>query len=396
MKQRASYVEWIRMLSAAGLFATVSVGCSDDPNAVGIGVLPEEDLISIDTIATREATSFSFKEPISPNNRSLLVGAYRDYEARALIRFQFLPDTLRDATVLDATLRLEPLYSFGDSLAELSFTVQKIVSSWSETSFLWDSITAGFYDPTPRGTFSAVISDTAAINVPLDPSLAQEWLIAAADSIDQFGILLLPTPGLSVIKGFASFQSPSAAPPTLDIVYEEEGRVDTLVWNISFDKFVANVDLELNQELLHIQAGVSYRSRLRFDFSALPVDVIVHNATLELTIDRSSSRLGGPVTQPGGPLVESVIAYHVSDSSTNTFEATSGVLSNVVQDSPDLLTVNVTRSVQLWVFGASNQGILLRAFYEDAQLDLIAFFGPGASEVEKRPKLHVTFSGIPR
>ncbi|MEE9186666.1 MAG: hypothetical protein V3U10_01405, partial [Bacteroidota bacterium] len=73
-----------------------------------------------------------------------------------------------------------------------------------------------------------------------------------------------------------------------------------------------------------------------------------------------------------------------------------GVLSNVVQDSPDLLTVNITRSVQLWVFGESNQGILLRAFYEDTQLDLIAFFGPSASGVEKRPKLHVTFSGIPR
>ena len=143
------------MLSAVGLFATVSVGCSDDPNAVGIRVLPEGDRITLDTISTREATSVSFKEPISPNNRSLLVGTYRDYAARALIRFQFLPDTLRDATVLDATLRLEPLYSFGDSLAELSFTVQKIVSSWSETSFLWDSISAGFYDPTPRGTFSA-------------------------------------------------------------------------------------------------------------------------------------------------------------------------------------------------------------------------------------------------
>lgn len=383
MKRRMPSVPWIHTLAVAAVLAGASLSCSDEPNAVGIEVLPPEDLVSIDTVVIREATSLSFKQFISPNDLSLLLGTYRGYEARTLVRFRSLPDSLRDAQVVSATLRMKPFYVFGDSMSTLSFNVYKILQSWSESSATWDSIVTAFYDPTPRGNFAQVVSDTTAMKLSFDPSLAQEWLIAAADSTDQFGMLLLPAPGQSVIKGFASFRS--SLPPTLDIIYEKSGRVDTLIWSLGYDVYVANVDLPSNPELMYVQAGVTYRTRLWFDVSMIPADAIIHNATLELTINRSASELGGMA-------FDSVFVYHVSDSSNNEFEASGIVLSRGVKDNPDLLEVNVTRNAQRWVLGESNEGFLLRAYAESNQLDLIALFSPEAPEVNNRPRLKITYS----
>ncbi|MFQ5797463.1 MAG: DNRLRE domain-containing protein [Bacteroidota bacterium] len=382
MKRRAPSVYWIRILSVASVLAVVSLSCSDEPNAVGIGVLPPDDLVSIDTVVIREATSVTFKQFISPNDRSLLIGTYRGYEARTLIRFPSLPDTLGD--VLSTSLHMKPIYTFGDSTTSLRFTVHKILIPWGETTATWDSVTAGsFYEATPHGDFAQIVSDTTGIQVPLDTTLV--------NGVDQFGILLLPEAGLSIIKGFASFQSNQPIlRPRLETIYERNGRRDTITTNDSLDLYVANVDLEVgaNPELMYVQAGVSYRSRLRFDLSAIPVNAIVHNATLELTINRSESE---PQQRGADSLL---LVYHVSDSSTNEFESTRGERGLGVQGNPDLVTVNVTNSVQRWVLGESNQGVLLRALAELSQLDLIAIFSPRASEGNNRPRLTVTYSPI--
>jgi len=394
MKRRAPSVYWIRILSVASLLAVVSLSCSDEPNAVGIGVLPPEDLVSIDTVVIREASSVTFKQFISPNDRSLLIGTYRGYEARTLIRFRFLPDTLRDVNVLSATLHLNPIYSFGDSATVLTFTVHEIVTSWEDTSATWDDVNAAaFFANEQRESFSQVVSDMTTINFSLDSALVQEWLVAAADSVDKFGVLLLPASGLSVIKGFQSFQS--TLPPTIDIIYEKSGRVDTLAWDRGSDMHVADVELSSNPELMCIQAGVTYRSRLRFELSAIPTSATVHNATLEMTIDRSVTALGGPPL-PGDAPLESVVAHHVIDSSMNKFESTVGVVSRTVEGSSDLLTVNLTFSVQRWVLGESNQGVILRSAFEERGLERIAIFSPQASDRNNRPRLVVTFSPIRR
>ncbi|MEE9225669.1 MAG: DNRLRE domain-containing protein, partial [Bacteroidota bacterium] len=213
MKRRAPSVYWIRILSVASVLAVVSLSCSDEPNAVGIGVLPLDDLVSIDTMVIREATSVTFKQFISPNDRSLLIGTYRGYEARTLIRFSDVPDTLGDAQVLEARLRMNSFYTFGDSTSPLSFTAHRILLSWSEDSATWDSaspdLAGSFYDPAPSGSFTQVVNDTSAIEVSLDTLLAQDWLSAATSSSDNHGMLLLPASGSSLIKGFASFESPN-------------------------------------------------------------------------------------------------------------------------------------------------------------------------------------------
>ncbi len=394
MNRTATFEGWTRILSVTAILAVTSLQCSDDPNDVGIGVLPPEDLVSIDTVRIRDATSVTFKKFISPNTVSLLTGTYNGYEARTLIRFRSLPDTLRDASVLSATLRMKPFYTFGDSTTALTFTVHSIALAWEDTSATWNSVNAaGFFDGEQRGSFSQVVSDTAEVAVTLDPTLAQEWLTAAADSVEQFGMLLLPAAGLSVIKGFTSFQS--TFPPRIEIIYERSGNVDTLTWNLGSDIHVANVELPSEPELMNIQAGVSYRSRLRFDVSAVPTGATVHNATLELTIDRSASELGGPRSQVQLPF-ESLIAHHVTDSSGNVFESTAGVITATVEGSPDLLTVNLTSSVQRWVLGESNQGVILRSFYEQRGIERIAIFSSLAADDENRPDLLVTYSPILR
>jgi len=382
MKRKTFLFGRIRLVLSVVLVG-VSLRCSDKSSSVGIGLLPPEDLVTIDSLVLHEATGSSFKQFISPNGISLLIGSNRGYEARTLVRFLLLPDTLADARLLSANLLLKPLSVFGDSTALLSFTVHKILRSWSELTATWDSVDASFYESTPRGSFSQVVSGSDSVEVPIDTSLVREWLTGAASGTDQFGILLLPAPGMGVIRGFDSFQS--ADSPTLDVDFEKSGTVDSLLLNIGYDMFVANVGLPPNPELMYVQSGVSYRSMLRFDLLAIPSNVIIHNATVELTIDRVNS-------DPEEVSAGSVLVHHVSDSTTNSFESSSAVLTRGDDTDPNLMTANITLDVRRWLRGESNQGVLLRSFVESIQLDLIAIVGPQSNNESRRPRLVVTFS----
>lgn len=89
------------------------VSCNEEPTSVGIGLLSSKDLVQVDTSMITSVTGSSSRKPINTgSSENLLVGKYRTeagktYEARALIRFTGIPDTLKSATVLSANLILK-------------------------------------------------------------------------------------------------------------------------------------------------------------------------------------------------------------------------------------------------------------------------------------------------
>ena len=358
-------------------------GCSEEPSSVGIGLLSSQDLIQLDTTEITAATGTSIRKHINTGlSANLLVGKVLGYEARALLKFSPIPDTLKTVTVLSANLILNPGYRFGSPENVLAFTVHKMTQGWTQTGVTWDSIATNSYESTVRGTFTRVVADSDSVAVSLDTSMVRNWLqVAGTEAIH--GVILVPTAASNTILGFRSFQSDNI--PRLVVVYSKNGVQSTITLSAGQDAYVADIEnLATDPGLLYVQAGVAYHSILRFDFSQVPEHAGIHRATLELTLNRATSRLNSQS-------VDSVIAFFLSTG--DSISLGSGVFGFRQDSILDVYTFRITSNVQRWVNGRANFGLQIEAFAVSTTLDLFTFFSPSA-DATLRPRLKVFYSRL--
>jgi hypothetical protein len=366
-------------------------GCNEEPTSVGIGLLSSKDFVRVDTTTITAVSGTSFLKRINTGSSStIMVGKSQGYEARALLKFIGIPDTLRSATVASAYITLKANYRFGDPQGNLSFSVNKMVQGWAEYGVTWDSISTASYVQTMAPPFSGAIADTDSVSISLDPSLVRDWFQAAADSQAVEGIILVPTDASNKIVGFNSFQSSDASKvPQLIVAFSTATAQDTLVLAVGSDAFIANIDnLNLDPNLLYVQAGVAYRSIVRFDLGSVPSHVGIHQAMLELTLDPSTSILSSTTTF-NSQSVDSLLAFYLvtSDSVNNS----SYTLGHRLNPDSAIYSFAITSDVQLWINGKPNFGVQIEALAENPKLDLFAFYlsSPNAS---LRPRLRIVYS----
>jgi hypothetical protein len=366
--------------------------CSEEPTSVGIGLLSSQDLVQVDTATVTAVAGSVLKKPINTGGSdNLLVGKYRTtngktYEARALLRFTGIPDTLKSATVLSANLILGSKYRFGDPQGNLSLNVYKMTQGWTEHGVTWDSISTASYDPIARGSFSSAIADSDSVAISLDPSLINDWAQAVADSQTVQGIILAPTDASTKIVGFSSFQSLDATrePQLLVTFLSSDGTVqDSLVFITGEDTYVANIDnLPSDPNLLYVQAGIAYRSIVQFSLDSIPPHVGINRAILELTRSPSSP-------PPSSRFIDSLFSVFLVTS--DSVDATTFVLGSRVNPDSDVYSFVVTPEVQRWVSAKPNYGLQIEAYAEFSQLDLFTFYSASASPL-LRPRLKIIYS----
>jgi hypothetical protein len=374
------------------LVSLVWSNCSDEPTSVGIGLLSSQDLVQVDTSAVIAVAGSVLKKPINTGvSDKLLVGKYRTtdgktYEARTLLRFTGIPDTLKSATVLSAKLILGSRYRFGDQQGNLSFNVCKMIQGWTEYGVTWDSISTASYDPIARGSFSSAIADSDSVAISLDPGLINEWAQAVADSQTVQGIILAPTDASTKIVGFSSFQSLDATrePQLLVTFLTSDGTVqDSLLFITGEDAYVANIDnLPSDPNLLYIQAGIAYRSTVQFSLDSIPLHVGINRATLELTPSPASP-------PPSSRSIDSL--YSVFLLSSDSVDITTFVLGHRVNPDGNVYSFVVTPEVQRWISTKPNYGLQIQAYAEPSQLDLFTFYSASASP-SLRPRLRIIYS----
>lgn len=363
------------------LFPLFYLGCSEDPSSLGLGLLPTQDLVRLDTATVTSATGTSVRKFINTgSSRNLLVGKTLGYEAKALLKFHPIPDTLKGVIVRSAELVLRPSYRFGERQNLLSFTVHRITQGWTEFGVTWDSVTARFSEPVARGRFSRVIADTDSVVVRLDTGMVRNWLqIAGSETIE--GIVLLPSGESNTIVGFHSFQD--TASPRLDITYLKAGAESKITLVSGQDAHVANVEnLVADPNLLYVQAGVVYRAQLTFSFAGIPQHAGIHQATLELTLNRPASKL-----TPKS--VDSLFAfYRVTEDSVATGSA---ALGKRLDPNSDVYTFTITQYVQRWVSGRTNLGLQIEPMILNSTLDLFTFYSSTA-HAAVRPRVKIVYS----
>jgi hypothetical protein len=366
------------------LIISVLIGCKDEPTSIGIGLLSPNDIVRLDTVTTVATDGVTIRKRINTGgSQNILVGRYQGYEARTLLLFSPIPDTLKDATVLSATLVLRQSYRFGNAQGNLSFTVNEVRQGWTQYGVTWDSVTTGFFDAAARGSFDGAVADSDSVVVSVDPSLVKSWFTASGTS-PILGMMLLPTPSSTMVVGFHSFQSlESSSWPLLTVTYAKGTVQDTISFAAGADTFVANVEnLPPDPSLMFVQAGVAYRPIVRFEFPTVPEHSGIHQATLELTLNRTASQLNSFT-------VDSLFAFLAvnADSVDSRFP----ILGRRLDQTSDVYTFTITPFVQRWINGGPNVGLQLEAWAEAWTLDLFTFYSPSASPT-LRPKLRVFFS----
>ncbi|MEN3026748.1 MAG: hypothetical protein ABDH31_03440 [Chlorobiota bacterium] len=296
-----------------GVVFSLLFSCNEPPSPVGAEFLPDtaelKTLSSADTLLIAAAFTERVQQPIF-NIGTLFVGRFQDMEARTLLRFTDIPDSLPYVTaadILQATVVLTPeRYALGDTSAgatHLSFRIAKVLRLWSPKS-TWDSLfaagDAGTIDPSELGRWEGNIPlrDTAEpVRVELNEAgrqLVAEWLRFQADSTLRqqiYGIALLPTLATTAIRAFATqavgrLERPA---PQLQVVYRRRDNViDTLRLAAGYaGSFISPPQADTTR-LLVLQPGVQYAPRLHIRLDALPATAAIHRAELRLWTDTTA------------------------------------------------------------------------------------------------------------
>ena len=307
------------------------------------------------------------------------------------MKFVFgLPDSLKEdlidgnINVLDSWVILTNRYIYTDSMATMNFTVHKVNSSWSSSSFTVDSLANLNYEPEDASS-QFTISDTL-YTFHLDDALTLSWMKYTADNTveSNYGIYLDPTLSSNKVVGFQAFTAISSEAAKLFVVIEKPGvYVDTINGFISADiSIVDRPNLPtLPAGLISVQSSVAINSKLTFNLDQIPVSLVINKAELFITPDTISSVKGSSFSN------SLRVTYLSYADSLNT------------QGNPIFLTLkenkytgDITSFVRNWISTKENNGILIEAGSPTSGLELFALKGSDYFEFSERPRLRITYT----
>jgi len=372
------------------LFVLFIAGCAETPTTVGAKLLPNGDLLRLDTTVVSATRSYNgIVIPATSISPRVLVGNVDNIQCWGIYRFSLLPDSIKSIPIVSAELDLRTIYHFGDSLAPFSMTVHQILMNWATDSLTIDSLKApGFYRTSPSGVWnSGSIGDTARLTIPLDTTMIRSWGTLNDTTLKNFGVLLRPTNN-GVVKGFGSFMvsDPALGPKLLLRLRNTAGTIDTLSLTIGGQRYVTtglNPAWASDSTHLWVQNGGANRGYVEFDVSAIPLHAAVHKATLELTLDAQRSKFNYFTA-------DSAYVYFTGDDGS-TLSYIVGIGTPAQVGTSEVYQFPVGAFVQRWVRGSVLKRMAIAGFDENFALDLFSFYGAQSTKAVK-PKLTIIYS----
>lgn len=377
------------------LFIVINfLSCSDDPTSIGIDLL-DGDFLIVSTFDTQDDSvtqSSSFFKEVVPLGLSskVLIGKRDELEATTLMDFLFfIEDSLRqdfldgNITVNQAFMELTPTYTYTDSMAEYDFTVHEITSDWSIgfTSDSLDNLSFNLEDLSSNKNFTDSI-----YTFDLNSDFVLQWIKNSIDTSlgTNNGLYFIPTMSTGKVVGFQALTATSSDAAKLKVVIEKPGSfVDTIRAFIFADVSAVTADLPvLPSEDIGIQASTTIQSRIFFDLSEVPRDIIINKAELILTEDTLSSITGSSFNP-------NLAVFKITDSSDVTIDEGSGIL---LIKTNNIYTGDITSFITSWITNEDNQGMVIRHASLIEGLELFAIRGSEYPELSERPRLRIVFT----
>ena len=381
------------------LFASLLfLSCSDEPSSLGIELIGSDYILvrTYDSVNDTIIQNSSYYKKVIPlgNSDWILVGKYQsteqNIEASSLIKFIFgLADSLKNdikednINVLDAWIELRNRYTYVDTLATMNFTVHKVNSSWSSTTFTIDSLSELQYDMNNVSSDFSISDSTYSFHI--DEALPLGWLKNSADNTleSNFGIYLEPTMSSNKVIGFQALTPLSSQAAKLTVVIEKPGvYVDTISGFISADISLVDGPIpDLPQGIMCVQSSISINSKLTFDIGVLPSGLVINKAEIFITSDSINSVKGSSFNN-------SLRIFYLKSADSTITEGNS--ISLLSQDNQ--YTGDITRFVRNWISRNENFGILIEAGSPTLGLDLFILKGSDYTKISERPRLRITYT----
>ena len=366
--------------------------CSDDPNNVGINILPQKDALKADSVEIKATsdTTFLFRTSGSPTR--LLIGSYQNLRARTLLQFAGFSAIPVNAIIDSATLALNISYRFKDSTGNLGFEVHEMLHAWNEQTFTWDSSNVpGTYRSTSDTTFlKAITIQDSIVKLRID-NLVSKWVLSGTNSPE--GLIFIPDSiSTNIVLGISNDVASTA--PNLRVAYHNASDTTLTLLTLSFiplqSSFVANGGPPLSSTVRYLQAGVAYRELMRFDSlsTVVPKKVSILQATLEVAADPASSLLNSASH-------DSILVYFLRDNTSPYVTQALGTLCvPAYNGTQKIFRSDIKNIVQQWVTHEPNYGIVFRTYNEFISLDRVALYGSNAA-FSLKPKLKIVYTILP-
>lgn len=362
--------------------------CNQEPSSTGIGLLPQDDFVNVQSYDTRSDTAVvltsTYKQRVTGEGSPFLsVGKADGYEGHALLRWLLPSDIGEGGEIRSATIKLYVApYHIGDKNLPLSMEIREVTSFWSSFTFSSDSLSKLTHRSLPGGAFQAVVRDS--VELAIDSSVVRTWLRRSAEfkSSEIYGLLLKPS-GDGLLQALES--SESGRPPVFTIRMNWNG-VDTLIQGSALEDTYVATGPNFTTESFLAHGALAYRGKVIIDISAIPPGSTINHASFEITVDRANS-----VTRYRG--IDSLVALEMI--SGDTTSSVSTLSRKGTNDVFVFESFSLTRLVQKWVNTPSlNRGLAVMKVGEASDFDLLRFYD-GAAQIEKRPRLVVTFTRQP-
>ena len=377
------------------LFIVINfLSCSDDPTSIGIDLL-EGDFVIVSTFDTQDdtvtQTSSFFKEvvPLGLSSK-VLIGKRDELDATTLMNFAFfIADSLRqdflDGNILvnTAFIELTPTYTYTDSIAEYDFTVHEITSDWS-IGFTSDSLANLSFDEADLSSNKNFTDSLYTFD--LNNDFVLQWIKISIDSSlgKNNGIYIIPTMSTGKVVGFEALTTTSSDAATFRVVIEKPGSfVDTIRAFIFADVSAIIAELPVLPVVdIGVQASTTIQSRLFFDVSEVPRDIIINKAELILTEDTLSSITGSSFNP-------NLTVFKITDSSDVTIDEGTAIF--LIKNN-NIYTGDITSFITSWITNEDNQGMVIRPASLIEGLELFAIRGSEYPELSERPRLRIVFT----
>ncbi len=366
------------------------VGCTDDPNDVGIGMLPPQDNLTLQKFETTAINATTYLQRITGISARLMFGKTGTLQTRSLLQFSGTPTQWNSSFVLDtAWLRFPINYRFMDSIGRFSVNLKQLLRGWSKDSLRWDSTNSpSLVNSTSDTLFQKdILPSDSLIEIPVN-SFVRKWF---ADTLaSPYGMMISPEPNCTIILGCPTTSYPTDERPELYVVYHTV--TDPTLQHLSYrpfqETFFADaVQPTTSDSLFFIQAGLSYRGKLNFALDSIPKRASITKASLDLTLNPNSA-----FTIRNAYSTNTIVAHIAHNTDTLSLLTASATFAN---DTTYTLSLDVKALLQQIVSKKPDYEFILRSSGDYISLDRYAFYGITASDSTKRPRLNITYTILP-
>jgi len=337
----------------------------------------------------------------------LLVGTYRDFHTRSLLKFTGLPaDTMR----LDSVrVLLSSISTFGEKMTPLEAHVYKIQEDWDNsvnTDESWQDYLSKV-DPLPVAniTFDAILHDSSdfVFNLPLE--LVSEWQDTTGGD-KNFGVLIDYSLAEHVVEFASRENTGTLKKPRIVYIYTDIAQDTTF-----HDTLLTQRDASLitysgmfDDNKIFISSGFATYAFFKFDFSVLPSNINITSADFLFTQDTLSSVINRNRTQTV-ILRNSVTDFNLLPLFELDSTFVSSIYHNVILSEVTANRLSLDNSIkagigQTFVQSIINNSMTHGSFYleysgKGNDISVYALKGINDTDTAAKPRLRVQYYYVP-